>query len=133
MIAFVYTRPLGRKHNPTFLLHLAQQCKIAELVVVVEQGFGILVAGCKSRTADAPMTLLPLQPAEHLTDMLAMADVLIATIEAEAGTFAVPSKVLSYLCAGRPILLAAASENNLAARTVKQANAGIVWYRRQCC
>ena len=53
------------------------------------------------------------------------ADVLLATIEPEAGTFAVPSKVLSYLCAGRPILLTAPKEN-LAARIVERANAGIV-------
>ena len=46
-------------------------------------------------------------------------------IEADAGKFAVPSKVPSYMCAGRPILLAAPKEN-LAARTVARANAGIV-------
>jgi colanic acid biosynthesis glycosyl transferase WcaI len=51
--------------------------------------------------------------------------VLVAVIEADAGTYSVPSKVQSYLCAGRPILLAAPSEN-LAARVVARENAGIV-------
>jgi colanic acid biosynthesis glycosyl transferase WcaI len=37
----------------------------------------------------------------------------------------VPSKVLSYLCAGRP-LLASMPEENLAARTIQRAEAGIV-------
>jgi glycosyltransferase involved in cell wall biosynthesis len=46
-------------------------------------------------------------------------------IGSDAGTFAVPSKVLSYLCASRPILLAAPKEN-LVARIVKRANAGVV-------
>jgi glycosyltransferase involved in cell wall biosynthesis len=39
--------------------------------------------------------------------------------------FSVPSKVQSYLCAGRPILLAAPPEN-LAARIVARENAGLV-------
>jgi glycosyltransferase involved in cell wall biosynthesis len=71
------------------------------------------------------MKLLPIQPAQYLADVLATADVLLATIEPDAGTFAVPSKVLSYLCAGRPILLAAPKEN-LAARIVERTNAGMV-------
>jgi glycosyltransferase involved in cell wall biosynthesis len=37
----------------------------------------------------------------------------------------VPSKVLSYLCAGRPILAAIPPEN-LAARTIERAGAGLV-------
>ena len=69
--------------------------------------------------------LLPLQPAEDYTDVLATADVLVALIEADAGMFAVPSKVPSYMCAGRAILLAAPKEN-LAARIVARAGAGVV-------
>jgi glycosyltransferase involved in cell wall biosynthesis len=57
--------------------------------------------------------------------VLASADVLVATIEADASNFAVPSKVLSYLCARRPILLCA-PRTNLAARIVERANAGFV-------
>jgi glycosyltransferase involved in cell wall biosynthesis len=38
--------------------------------------------------------------------------------------FSVPSKVLSYLCAGRPVL-AAVPPGNLAARVVARAGAGI--------
>jgi glycosyltransferase involved in cell wall biosynthesis len=51
--------------------------------------------------------------------------VLVALLEPTAGTFSVPSKVLSYLCAGRPILGAIPAEN-LAARTIERAGAGLV-------
>ena len=61
---------------------------------------------------------------QQLANLLATADVLIATIEPEASAFAVPSKVLSYLCAGRPILMA--SGYNLAAQIVRQTKAGII-------
>src|SRR5690606_7415982 len=49
---------------------------------------------------------------------------LLAVLETDAGTFSVPSKVLSYLCAGRP-LLTAMPATNLAARLVTSIPAGI--------
>ena len=57
--------------------------------------------------------------------MLASADVLVSVLEAEAGHFSVPSKVQSYLCAERAILLAA-PHANLAAAIVARENAGLV-------
>jgi colanic acid biosynthesis glycosyl transferase WcaI len=120
--AYLYSGTLGRKHNPSLLLKLAQACKPDTSVVVVAQGYGVP----QLQAAQSPaMKLLPIQPAQYLADVLATADVLLATIEADAGTFAVPSKVLTYLCAGRPILLAAPKEN-LAARIVERTNAGMV-------
>ncbi len=126
VFAYVYSGTLGRKHSPGLLLRLARGCSPDELVVVVAQGFGVpqLQAAKAEDRLDA-LKLLPIQPAHQLADLLATADVLVATIESEAGTFAVPSKVLTYLCAGRPILLASPKEN-LAARIVREANAGIV-------
>jgi glycosyltransferase involved in cell wall biosynthesis len=60
-----------------------------------------------------------------LPEVLATADVLVAVIEPEASRFSVPSKVLTYMAAGRPVLLASPAEN-LAARIVRMADAGIV-------
>ncbi len=65
------------------------------------------------------------QPFEALPDVLGSADVLVAILEADAGVFSVPSKVLSYFCAGRPVLLAVPKEN-LAAKIVEQSHAGLV-------
>jgi colanic acid biosynthesis glycosyl transferase WcaI len=69
--------------------------------------------------------LLPLQPFADLPLVLAAADVAVATIEPEAGMFSVPSKVQSYFCAGRPVLLAAPREN-LASDLVRDNGAGLV-------
>jgi len=46
-------------------------------------------------------------------------------LEPDAGVFSVPSKVLSYLCAGRP-LLASVPTTNLAARIIRRNRSGIV-------
>jgi colanic acid biosynthesis glycosyl transferase WcaI len=123
--AYLYSGTLGRKHNWEFLLKLAERCRHDDMVVVAAQGHGVPRLQAAASANGISVKLLPIQPAEHLADLLGTADVLLATIDAESGTFAVPSKVLSYLCAGRPILLAA-SRDNLAARTVERANAGIV-------
>jgi len=57
---------------------------------------------------------------------MASADILVALLEEDAGSFSVPSKVLSYLCAGRAIALSA-PETNLAVRIVREANAGLIF------
>jgi len=51
--------------------------------------------------------------------------VLIALLDSEAGAFAVPSKTLAYLCAGRALIVAAPAANE-AAQVVEQAQAGLV-------
>ena len=58
-------------------------------------------------------------------EILAAADVLVAVIDESAGEYSVPSKILSYLCAGRPIVLSAPRQN-LAAKIIKEAKAGVV-------
>jgi glycosyltransferase involved in cell wall biosynthesis len=50
---------------------------------------------------------------------------LITLLDSEAGTFAVPSKTLAYLCAGRAQIVAAPAANE-AARVVEDAQAGLV-------
>ena len=70
------------------------------------------------------LVLMPFQSFKKLPMVLASADVLLAILEPDAGVFAVPSKVLTYLCAERPLLLAVPFEN-LAARIVKENKAGI--------
>ena len=70
------------------------------------------------------LVFLPLQPMDVFPDVLGAADVLVALLENDAGPFSVPSKVLSYLCAGRPILLSA-PPSNLSVRLVEKAAAGL--------
>ena len=125
-VNFVYSGTLGLKHNPELLVELAAQDWQDTSVVVVAEGVGVEhLALARNARGLRGLKLLPLQPVEDLPQVLATSDVLVATIDSQAGSFAVPSKVQSYLCAGRPILLAA-PEGNLAARTVVRANAGIV-------
>ncbi len=116
----LYSGTLGMKHNPDLILAAADNTD-AEIVVV---GFGIGFDKL-SKLDNNGITLLPLQPFKVFSHVLGAADVLIAVIEREAGQFSVPSKILSYLCAGRPIVMAAPA-NNLASRIVRDSGAGLV-------
>jgi len=123
---YLYTGTLGLKHRPELLYRLAQQRAGDADVVVISEGMGEARLRELMRLRPLPnLHLLPFQPIEEYPDILAAADVLVALLEPTAGTFSVPSKVLSYLCAGRPILAAIPPEN-LAARTVERAGAGLV-------
>ena len=125
-VNFIYSGTLGLKHKPELLAELAAQDWQDTSVVVVAEGVGAdRLAVARDARGLWGLKLLPLQSVEELPQVLAASDVLVASIDSEAGSFAVPSKVQSYLCAGRPILLAA-PRGNLAARTVVRANAGIV-------
>lgn len=120
---FLYSGTLGIKHRPDLLYKLAESLRGHARVVVLSEGPGRRYL--ERMPALENLTLLGFQPYDRLSEVLASADVLIATLEADAGQFAVPSKVLSYLCAGRPILFAAPKEN-LAASVVTRSGGGIV-------
>jgi glycosyltransferase involved in cell wall biosynthesis len=125
---FIYSGTLAMKHNPALLLELARLLERnanGELVVVSE-GTGVeWLAGQAADSGLTSLRSLGFQPFEALPDVLGSADVLVAILEPDAGVFSVPSKVLSYFCAGRPVLLAVPREN-LAARIVVESGAGLV-------
>lgn len=50
------------------------------------------------------MTFLPFQPYRDLPDLLASADVLLVPLDKEKSRLSVPSKLYSFMAAGRPIL-----------------------------
>jgi glycosyltransferase involved in cell wall biosynthesis len=120
---FLYSGTLGIKHRPDLLYELAKSLRGQARVVVLSEGLG------RHRLERMPtlenLMLLGFQPYERLSEVLASADVLIATLESDAGQFAVPSKILTYLCAGRPVLLAAPREN-LAASVIERSGGGVV-------
>lgn len=125
---FLYSGTLGLKHDPLVLTALADAFAtdptVVVTVVAAGQGADMLRAELEARPRPN-MSLLPLQPMEVLPEVLGSADVVIALLEEDAGRFSVPSKVLSYLCAHRPIILSAPREN-LAARILADAGAGVV-------
>jgi colanic acid biosynthesis glycosyl transferase WcaI len=124
----LYTGTIGLKHNPDLLLCAAESLRNeadVQIVVVSEGKYATHLKHEAARRGLSNLTVLPFQPFECYSEVLASGDVLIAMIEPDAASYSVPSKVLSYLCSGRPIVLAA-NEHNLAARILKRSAAGVV-------
>ena len=123
---FLYTGTLSLKHNPELLLDLARATQKEAFVVVLSQGIGAnWLRSQKAAHNLSNLIILPYQRAEDLPAIYASADVLVALLTRDAGTFSVPSKVLTYLCTAKPIL-AAMPPDNLAARIIQSEGAGFV-------
>lgn len=124
----LYSGTLGLKHDPEPLVALAERFATTPdvRVVVVSEGKGADWIREQQHTRGVEnLVVLPYQAYERLPEVFATADVLIGLLSSDAGAFSVPSKILSYLCAGRSILAVLPSAN-LAARTIERAGAGIV-------
>jgi len=125
---FLYTGTLGYKHNPVYLSSLAQEfLKFPKVkIVVVSEGPGANFLKKKiAKEGIDNLFVYPYQPPDKYAEVLATGDVLVGILEKDAGVFSVPSKVLSYLCAQRPLLLSIPLENK-AAKIVLNNKAGIV-------
>jgi hypothetical protein len=118
----LYSGTLGMKHRPDLLYLLAEQLKDECTVVIITDGIG---QECPEKMSLKNLRILPFQPYEILPEVLASADVLLATLDIDAGKFAVPSKILTYMCAGRPILFAGPREN-LCAAIIQRSGGGLV-------
>lgn len=113
----LYTGTLGLKHDPALLLALARAggAERLEVVVVSEGAAAEWLAAQKAAEGLVNLTLLPFQPMERYPEVLGSGDILLAMVGEEAAGFSVPSKILSYLAAGKPIVASIAADNDAAA------------------
>jgi colanic acid biosynthesis glycosyl transferase WcaI len=125
---FLYSGTLAMKHNPALLLELAKlfdERGTGEMIVISE-GNGVEWLQREAAAGNVrSLRVMPFQPFDRLPEVQGAADVLVAILEPDAGVFSVPSKVLSYMCAGRAIL-GAMPRQNLAARTIVEQGAGVI-------
>jgi colanic acid biosynthesis glycosyl transferase WcaI len=125
----LYSGTLGLKHNPAVLAHTARAMQEAfpeARLVVISEGLGRdWLAEHKAEEGLGNLLLLDYQPYDRLPDVLGSADVLVAILEPSAGRYSVPSKVLTYLCAGRAIV-AVIPDDNSAASVLRSSAGGIV-------
>jgi len=125
---FLYSGTIGMKHNPELLVRLALAYRDRPDVAIVVVSEGVRAEWLKQFKATLGLEglrILPFQAYADVPDVMGAADVLVALLDHEAATYSVPSKVLAYHCAGRPLLLAVPS-NNLVSRIVRSSQSGIV-------
>jgi colanic acid biosynthesis glycosyl transferase WcaI len=116
----LYSGTLGLKHDPGILASLAErlgESHPSARVVVISEGKGRdwLEEWKHDRGAAADnLVLSDFQPYADLPAVMGSADVLMAVLEPDASRFSVPSKVLTYLCAGRAIVGVLPPDNSVA-------------------
>ncbi|GAA2081363.1 glycosyltransferase family 4 protein [Aeromicrobium halocynthiae] len=107
-LRMLYAGTLGRKHNPMLLVEVLRAAHAqgleAAMTVISEGEAADSLAALAQEEPDLGLRVLPFQPAEDLPYVLGSADVLVGLLEPDATMFSIPSKVLSYMAAGRPIL-----------------------------
>lgn len=124
----IYSGTLGLKHDLEVFFRLADEFSTQPDVRVVIVSSGQAADTIRARAEAQRLSnlqVLPFQPNHEVPMILASATVLIAPLDSSAGGFCVPSKVLSYFCAGRPTVMAI-DEDNPAATMVREHGAGTV-------
>jgi colanic acid biosynthesis glycosyl transferase WcaI len=124
----LYSGTLGPGEDPALLVQLAEKLRhrpdVDVLVVSEGPGADHVAQEAKSRWL-TNLQVLPFEPYDGYGDVLASADVLLAMVDNRVGISYIPSKVTSYFCAGRPIVLSAPWQN-VAATSVRESTAGRV-------
>lgn len=127
-VVFAYTGALGMKQDYNLILELARRYRDRDDVRVLVLSGGPELDHLRLRSRELGLDGLVLRDFvswDRLPDVLGSADVLVASVHRDAGRYSVPSKVLSYMCAGRPLLVSVPGVN-LAGRIVARQEAGIV-------
>jgi putative colanic acid biosynthesis glycosyltransferase WcaI len=124
----VHTGNMGAKQGLSSVLDAARMANGSSAFKLALVGDGRQRQSLEERISlerIANVRMLPLQPAETLPDLLASADALLLNQRAALTDGVSPSKLITYMAAGRPVI-AAAHPNSPAARLVHKAGCGIV-------
>lgn len=124
----LHTGNMGKKQN---LVNMVRAGALSKgdpnlLWVIVGEGEerALVASEIKSCGIDNVL-LLPLQPVEGLCQLYAAADVLLLNQKAAVKDAVIPSKLLTYMASGQPVL-AAVNSNSVASRLVRDARCGAV-------
>jgi colanic acid biosynthesis glycosyl transferase WcaI len=124
----LHTGNMGKKQGLLNVVRAAELSQKEESVQWTLVGDGEERAALEQqihRCAARNIRMLPLQPAGALAEMYSTADLLLLNQKAAVQEAVIPSKLLTYMAAGRPIL-AAASEKSEAAKLIRRGECGLV-------
>ncbi|MFC1895263.1 glycosyltransferase [Thermodesulfobacteriota bacterium] len=115
------------------LSNIVEACKLLQggdvsvLWVLVGDGeaHSSLEAEVKDSNLESCVRLLPFQPEDHLSDMFSTADVLLLNQLSTVKDTVIPSKLLTYMAAGRPVL-AAVNADSQGAQLLRESGGGVI-------
>ncbi len=124
----LHTGNMGKKQDLLNLVRAAELTREQKDVhwVVVGEGEERALIEEAARAPDLPnLLVLPLQPADRLCQLYAAADVLILNQKSAVKDAVIPSKLLTYMAAGKAVLCAANAESE-ASRLIREAQCGAI-------
>jgi colanic acid biosynthesis glycosyl transferase WcaI len=124
----LYAGNMGTVSNAGILVDVAKLLRSNKDIVILCVGEGVLKLDMVARARAESLTnilFMPFQPREQLSRVFGAADVALLTTRSDYGDASVPSKLISYMAASRPVICAAAEQSTVA-RTVVDSGSGIV-------
>lgn len=124
----LYAGTLGFTSGADVLVDAALFLREAPRALIVCVGEGVLKDAMVLRSAELALTnirFLPFEPREAVEQMHAAADAFLLTTRAGLVDTSVPSKLMTYLAGGRPLVCSVA-ESSEPARVLRQSRAGIL-------
>ncbi len=119
---------LGLVSGADILVEVAERLQGHSDLLILCVGEGAIkgkMTGDSSRGGLTNLRFEPFQPPESLADMHGAADALLLTLRDGESDSSVPSKFISYLAAGRPVICSADRKSSVA-NIVRAAQVGIV-------
>ncbi len=124
----LYAGTIGYISGAEILAEAARLLTAREDILILVVGEGVAKIAVESRARGLGLKnirFLPFQPAEVLSQVQSTADVGLVSLLPEAGETSVPSKVLGYLAAGRPVI-ASVRQDSATARMICKGDCGWV-------
>lgn len=116
----LYSGNMGEKQDLVSVINAARLLKPHKNILFVLCGEGSAREGLERQAKDLTNVLwLPLQPPDHLNDLLNLANIHLLPQKGGLGDLMMPSKLLGMLASGKPILAMAEKNTDLEALVVK--------------
>lgn len=123
----LYSGTIGMISGADILLDCAEKIAAIEDILILFVGEGIVKERLVQRAEERRLKnvqFLPLQPREILSEVQSSADVSVVTLLRGSGNTSVPSKVLGYMAAARPILASVDADSDTK-KMIETAKCGI--------
>ncbi len=124
----LFAGTIGYTSGAQILVETAKLLEHRKNILILVVGEGVVKKELETMARDAGtanLRFLPFQPDSRLKEVQGTADVGLVTLLPDSGISSVPSKVLGYMAAGRPVI-ASAAENSDTARLISSAPCGLV-------
>jgi len=123
----LYSGTIGVISGAEIMLECAQSLNLYSDILFLMVGEGVVKDRIKTAAGQKDLKnimLLPFQPREILSEVLSSADLAVLTLQKNRGQSSVPSKLLGYLAAARPVAASLDADSDTA-RFINRARCGI--------